>query len=65
MQLHYQVIDTGEAYVVAYPNHRGELIAVLECANKIDAAFEAARMNAERNKPKPTTGGNRYLRQFN
>jgi hypothetical protein len=61
----FQVIDTGAAFVVAYPNHRGEFIAVLECASLTAAQSEAQRMNDQRQAPRPPSHGNRYLRQFN
>lgn len=61
----FQVIDTGAAYVVAYPNHRGEFIAVLDCGTLKAATEEAQRMNEERERNPLKSHGNRYMRQFN
>lgn len=60
----FKVIDTGAAFVVAYSNHRGEFIAVVECGTLTAAQSEAERMNAEQQAPRPPSHGNRYLRQF-
>lgn len=63
--MQFQVIDTGASYVVAYPNHRGEFIAVLDCITLTAATEEAQRMNEERERNPLKSHGNRYLRQFN
>lgn len=62
----YHVIDIQSAYVVAYANHRGELVAVTECVSLQAAQVEAERLNAQA-QAKPTrtpTNGNRYLRRY-
>ncbi len=54
-------------YAVAYMNHRGELIAVMECPDLNSAYVEAAHMTAAsitHALPYTNANGNRYLRRF-
>lgn len=55
---------------VAYGNHRGEFIAVMECGSLEAAYNESEAMTLDANKraicgtPIETNQGNRYLRRF-
>lgn len=42
---HYVPIRTADGWAVAYENHRGELIAVMECATFAVAYRESADMS--------------------
>lgn len=67
---HYVPIQQAGAWHVAYANHRGELVSVLECGTFAAAYQEAASMTLEATKralcgtPQPVASGNRYLRAF-
>lgn len=66
---HYIPLQHQDAWHVAFANHRGELISVMEC-NSFEAAYtEAASMTFDETKRQlcdtPTDiTGNRYLRRF-
>jgi hypothetical protein len=44
---HYTTIPTRQGWAVAYANHRGEFVSVMECPTLETAYDEAARMTAE------------------
>lgn len=62
--------DDKGGWHVAYGNHRGEFIAVMECATLEAAYLESEAMTLDATKraicetPRDTTTGNRYLRKF-
>lgn len=68
---HYVPLQHEGAWHVAYANHRGELISVMEC-NTFGAAYaEASAMTLDETKravcevaAPPPSHGNRYLRRF-
>lgn len=67
---HYIPLETKTGWAVAYQNHRGEYIPVMECLS-LDAAYrEAAAMTLEATKRaicgtlQEPQQGNRYLRAF-
>lgn len=68
---HFIPLSTDKGWVVAYGNHRGEFIAVMDC-NTLEAAYrEAAAMTLDdtkqaicENRLTDTNQGNRYLRRF-
>lgn len=68
---HFVPLQSDKGWVVAYGNHRGEFIAVMDC-NTLEAAYqEAAAMTLDALKralcdtPKETTNqGNRFLRRY-
>jgi hypothetical protein len=66
---HYVPIQHDNAWHVAYANHRGEVISVMEC-NDFGAAYnEAAAMTLDETKrhlcdTPAEIHGNRYLRKF-
>lgn len=68
---HYVPVQHGGAWHVAYANHRGELISVMECGSYGAAYEESAAMTLEATKRAMCTDtpdihqqGNRYLRRF-
>lgn len=67
---HFIPLSTANGWVVAYGNHRGEFIAVMEC-NSLETAYaesEAMTLDATKRAICETTNetnqGNRYLRRF-
>lgn len=62
--------DAKGAWHVAYGNHRGEFIAVMECASLEAAYDESQAMTLKATKaaicdtPTETNQGNRFLRRF-
>lgn len=69
---HYIPLQTETGWAVAYGNHRGEFISVMECPTLETAYGEAREMTLHETKEAiaqgaPVTapvGGNRYLRRF-
>ena len=68
---HYVPIQHGDAWHVAYANHRGELVSVMECGSFGAAYHEASDMTLDETKralcevaPVIHQSGNRYLRRF-
>lgn len=68
---HYVPVQHGGAWHVAYANHRGELISVMECGSYGAAYAECAAMTLEATKraicavtPTINQPGNRYLRDI-
>lgn len=67
---HYIPLQTATGWAVAYQNHRGEFVAVLECPTLESAYSEAVEMTTRANHQAaqiiaahPDTG-NRYLRRY-
>lgn len=67
---HYIPLQTKTGWAVAYGNHRGEFIAVMDC-NSLEAAYmesEAMTLDATKralcDTPAEATTGNRYMRKF-
>lgn len=66
---HYIPFGVENTWHVAYANHRGEVISVMEC-NSFEAAYtEAAAMTFDETKRQlcdtpAEINGNRYLRRF-
>jgi hypothetical protein len=63
--------DNKGGWHVAYGNHRGEFIAVMECPTLEAAYHESAAMTLDdtkqaicENRATPTQQGNRFLRRF-
>lgn len=44
---HYITLPTDTGWAVAYGNHRGEFVSVMECRDLPTAYDEAARLTAE------------------
>jgi len=67
---HYIPLQTATGWAVAYGNHRGEFVAVMECQTLEGAYSEARQMtiSAYREydaRPGVTVNaGNRYMRRF-
>lgn len=67
---HYIPLATANGWAVAYGNHRGEFISVMECATLESAYAEASAMTLDATKralcdtPLEPTHGKRYLRRY-
>lgn len=67
MRHYVPVQDAKGEWVVAFMNHRGQFVAVLECPDLVTAYSEAAAMTRRAymeqvSPPAIPRGGNRYLR---
>lgn len=67
---HFVPLPTKTGWAVAYGNHRGEFVTVMECATLESAYQESAAMTLEDTKTAicenrlTQSTGNRYLRKY-